>query len=167
MIKTCRWRQWPPTRLCSTPTAAANLLTQSWQEIPRALDRYAAISFQGYKNALTRKNLQLKEYAAILANFKFILQKINRQIQDTAQMAMVKIENSLAAAAEKIAHLQELIDARDPARQLRLGYCIAKINGVIVKRAGDAKVGDEMDIVLSDGIINSKINRIYGREKEN
>jgi exodeoxyribonuclease VII large subunit len=153
--------------MCSTPTAAANLLTQSWQEIPRALDRYAAISFQGYKNAMAQKNLRLKEYAAILANFKFILQRINRQIQDTAQISMVKIKNRLAGAAEKIAHFQELIAARDPARQLRLGYCIAKINGAIVKRASDAKAGDDMDIVLSDGIINSQIKKVYGREKEN
>ena len=109
----------------------------------------------------------MKEYAAILANFKFILQRIDRQIQDTAQMAMAIIKNSLADAAEKIAHFQELIAARDPARQLRLGYCIAKINGTIIKRAGDAKAGDDMDIVLSDGIINSQIKKVYGREKEN
>ncbi len=153
----------------STPTAAANLLTQSWQEIPRALDRYGTISLQGYKNALARKNLQLKEYAAILAHFKFILEKINRQLQDAAQSSMAKIKTALIAATQKIAHFQELIAARDPARQLRLGYCIAKINGAIVKRAGAAKAGDDMDIILSDGIINSQVKKIhlYGGKKEN
>lgn len=155
--------------MCSTPTAAANLLTQSWQEIPRALDRYGTISLQGYKNALARKNLQLKEYAGILAHFKFILEKINRQLQDAAQMSMAKIKTALNVATQKIAHFQELIAARDPARQLRLGYCIAKINDAIIKRAGAAKAGDDMDIILSDGIINSQIKRthLYDREKEN
>ena len=153
--------------MCSTPTAAANLITQSWQEIFRALDRHENAVFSGYKNTLARKNFQLKEYAAILANFKFILQRINRQIQEIAQISIAKIKTGISAAAEKIAHFQELIAARDPARQLRLGYCIAKINGAIVKRAAAAKVGDNMDIVLSDGIINSQVKKIYEREKEN
>lgn len=151
----------------STPTAAANLITQSWQEIPRALDRYGLIFLHGYENALAQKKLQLKEYAAVLANFRFILQKINRQIQEIARISIAKVKNDLAAAAAQVAHFQELIAAGDPARQLRLGYCIAKINGAIIKRASNAKVGDNMDIVLSDGIINSQVKKTYGREKEN
>ena len=150
----------------STPTAAANLLTQSWQEIFRMLDRHKSIAFGEYKNALERNKTALKRHAQILANFKFILQNISRRLDAIMTNMILSAKNNFGAAKRQIVYFQKLIESHDPERQLKLGYSIAKIGGKILKNAKDAKVGQKLDILLADGIINSQIKKIYGRKKE-
>ncbi len=152
-------------RAVSTPTAAANLLTQSWQEIFRKLDHCETIILGGYKNALIQNQSRLRQYAGILANFKYILQSINRRLDTMMQNSILAIKNKLASSKNQIDYLQNFIAAHDPEKQLKLGYSIAKINGKIVKSAKNVTIGDNLDINFCDGIINSeaKNKKIYGK----
>ncbi len=151
----------------STPTAAANLLTSSWQEIFRALDHYENIIFGSYKKNLEQNKSELARRVQILANFKFILGDTKRRLESIITKAIAAMENGILAAKQNIAHWQILIESHDPNRQLKLGYAIAKINGKIIKSIKHAKVGQDLDIILGDGIINSNIKKIYDRKKEN
>lgn len=94
----------------STPTAAANLLTQSWQEIFRALDRYQTLIFDTYKNALIQNRAQLRQYAGILANFKYILQNINKDVDILINSIVSKYKNNLS---EKKWRLQKYVGILD------------------------------------------------------
>jgi exodeoxyribonuclease VII large subunit len=152
----------------STPTAAANLLTQSWQEIYQAIDRYRANIFDGCRNAMAQTDSRLGQYAGILANFKYILQNISQSL-DTKITAMIATARSaLNAAKSRLDYLQNIVESCNPERQLKLGYSIAKINGKILKSAKSVKKGAKLDILLSDGIINSQVTNIksHGKQKE-
>jgi exodeoxyribonuclease VII large subunit len=149
----------------STPTAAANLLTQSWQEIFRALDHYESTIIGGYKNELTQTQARLRQYAGILSNFRYILQNITRKIDALMENSLMAIKNSLMSANKQISYLQNIIESYNPERQLKLGYSIAKINGIILKSFKKVKIGDTLDITLSDGIIDSKVTRAKANGK--
>jgi Exonuclease VII, large subunit len=154
--------------MCSTPTAAANLLTQSWQEIYQAIDRYRANIFDSCRNAMAQTDSRLGQYAGILANFKYILQNISQSL-DTKITAMIATARSaLNAAKSRLDYLQNIVESCNPERQLKLGYSIAKINGKILKSAKSVKKGAKLDILLSDGIINSQVTNIksHGKQKE-
>ena len=152
----------------STPTAAANLLTQSWQEIFRALDHYESTIIGGYKNELTQTQARLRQYAGILSNFRYILQNITRKIDAVLGNSILAIKNRLSSINQQISYLQNIIESHNPERQLKLGYSIAKIDGKILKNAKNAKVGDSLEIILADGMINSKATNIklHGNKKE-
>jgi exodeoxyribonuclease VII large subunit len=149
----------------STPTAAANLLTQSWQEIFRALDRHQIAIIGNYKNALIQTQANLRQYAGILANFKYILQNINRRIENILANSISAIINSILSAKKQISYLETIIESHNPEHQLKLGYSISAINGKILKTIEDAKIGDSLEVRLADGIINSQTTNIknYGK----
>jgi exodeoxyribonuclease VII large subunit len=155
--------------MTSTPTAAANLLTQSWQEIFRALDCYENAIIGGYKNELTQARSRLRQYAGILSNFRYILQNITRKINAVMENSVLSIKNRLLSINQQISYLRNIIESHNPERQLKLGYSIAKINGKILKSARNARPGDDLDIILADGMINSKATNIklHGNKKEN
>ncbi|MFZ3073652.1 MAG: exodeoxyribonuclease VII large subunit [Minisyncoccales bacterium] len=154
--------------MCSTPTAAANLLTQSWQEIFRALDHYENTIIGGYRNKLIQTQSQLRQYAGILSNFRYILQNITRKIDAVMENSVFSIKNRLSSINQQISYLQNIIESHNPERQLKLGYSITKINGKILKTAQNVEIGDNLDIILADGMINSKATNIklYGNKKE-
>jgi exodeoxyribonuclease VII large subunit len=196
--------------MCSTPTAAANLLTQSWQEIFRALDKYENSIIGNYGNAIAKTRVELRQYIGILTSFKYLLREIEKNIgnrvsgiignyknlvfQDKIKLRqytgilgnfryilkniisdinngflkeMTFLKNALATDARNILYFQKIIDSNNPERQLRLGYSIAKINGKIIKSVKDAQIGQNMEIKLADGAIDSQIIKIHGNNQKN
>jgi len=151
----------------STPTAAANLLTLSWQEIFRVLDRYENNIIAGYRNRLIQAHTQLWQCAGILSNFKYILQNITRKLDITIMNSILAIKNGLDSTKKQIAYFQNIVESHNPERQLKLGYSIAKINGKILKTIKKAHIGNDLEMFLVDGIINSEIKKIksYGKQK--
>jgi exodeoxyribonuclease VII large subunit len=141
----------------STPTAAANLLTQSWQEIFRALDHYQSTIIGGYKNLLAQADSKLRQHTGILGNFRYILQNIVKSLDIKMAGFMAATKSAITAGASQIEYIEKIIESYNPERQLKLGYSIAKLNGKILKSAKSVKKGAELDIVLSDGIINSQV----------
>jgi exonuclease VII large subunit len=51
----------------------------------------------------------------------------------------------------------KVIELSNPERQLAHGYSIVRSGGKIVKSKKDVKKGDDLDIMVSDGTITSKI----------
>ena len=48
----------------------------------------------------------------------------------------------------------------NPERNLKLGYSIATSNGRIIRKTSDVKVGEDVDIKVSDGIIISEVKEL-------
>jgi exodeoxyribonuclease VII large subunit len=123
----------------STPTAAANLLNESWQEAEMSLENYRRNIVEGYKNTLL--NIKTKVDRALetsLFGFKMLLSRI-KQIIELAEKA---------------------IELNNPERQLNLGYSISMANGKIIRRTSDVKIGENIDLRILDGIIISEVKKI-------
>lgn len=57
-----------------------------------------------------------------------------------------------------------LVDSNDPRRQLRLGYSIIHLKDKIVKSIKHVSKGDVLDVEVSDGSINSKVQSISNQK---
>jgi len=171
----------------STPTAAANLLSRPWEQAELAFEKYKMDISNKYRDWLEEVNGVLRKSSDIAAKFwdliskkyKEGLQKINIFFQ-RARDAMANIKSGLEGDwalvkngfSQALAETSRQLDndfrmARnnDPMRQLKLGYSIVRAGEKIVKSVGAIKVGENIDISLSDGAISSEIKSISKNDK--
>ena len=123
----------------STPTAVANALSENWEK---------ALVF-----------LENQE-RNILISLKEIVNDAKININDFKNKFLLNIKSVLQNAREQINHAEKIIMLNNPERQLKLGYSIVFINGKIVRKIEDAKMGDNLSIKISDGIIDSEVKNI-------
>jgi exodeoxyribonuclease VII large subunit len=144
-------------RNVSTPTAVANLLNTSWNEAVYKINMFEE---------------------KIFSNFNSMFE-VFRRAEDTLLRAVDRIESSISRSKEIISlhakdllsgfeniksnlenmllNSEKLIALSNPERQLAQGYSIVKMNGKVLRSVKQTKKGDDLDIMVSDGIINSKI----------
>jgi exodeoxyribonuclease VII large subunit len=124
--------------MTSTPTAAAHLLSRSWQEA------YAKVA----------------AFAGLLDRFPMELQRVENALTNTWDGLVNLFERSLEGAKATLALGAQAIKHNDPSRQLALGYSIARRNGKVVRSTAGLRAGDEMSLTVSDGEIGSVIKNI-------
>jgi exonuclease VII large subunit len=89
----------------------------------------------------------LKEYDALEYKVKQVLPKI--------------LENQLARFKQQIGLAEKIINQSNPERNLKLGYCLARKDGKIVRRVEDVSIGNKVDIQIFDGTLLSEIKKIH------
>lgn len=149
----------------STPSIAASFLNNSWQKIEVELENRKREIFNLFESLLSStenriNNLFFKiksKIEKVINNFKIIEYKIKEVIPKA-------IEGEIDRIRERISSMERVIKYNDPQRNLKLGYCIAKKNDRIIKSIKDVKIEEDIELMLSNGVINSKVNKIYGRK---
>jgi exodeoxyribonuclease VII large subunit len=64
----------------------------------------------------------------------------------------------LSDASSDIISLKNLLEAYNPVRVLKNGYAVARLaTGKLLRSKKDVKTGDEVELTLSDGMINMKV----------
>lgn len=123
----------------STPTAAANRLTEPWRQVALLVETAARVSFQGFNNIIQNAKINLtNSREESVFGFKSLLSRINQQLE----------------------HSAKFIELNNPERQLKLGYSIARCGGKIVRSVKNVKLGDDLDVRVADGNIISQIKNI-------
>ena len=64
-------------------------------------------------------------------------------------------ENMTSDLKELLTNSGKIIEISNPERQLKHGYSIVKVGEKIVKNIKQVEKGDELDIMVSDGIIKT------------
>jgi len=114
---------------------AGSLIEKKYKRIENKI----MISIQKFHNRIINIKTNIKLYAnKYSVGFKALLMRVNEVIKN----------------AEKI------ISINNPERQLKLGYSIANCNGKIVKRIGDVKLAEDINLRVSDGTITSEVKNI-------
>ena len=126
----------------STPTACANLLNESWEQLLLSLERCE-------RNIITRYEAIFDRYLMIENKLKIFFERFKALLDSVAQI---------------LGQAERAIFLNNPERQLKLGYSIASINGKIIKQIKEAAIGEMIDLKVSDGNIKSEIKKInpYG-----
>lgn len=144
----------------SPPTAAANLLNESWEQALLFLERYE-------RNIIDRYEMILDNYKAIenelkisLRNFKNALLNAKISLRDSLNKSLSGFRSLLLAVNQKLGQAEKAVFFNNPERQIRLGYSIASCDGKIVRRTGDVKIGKNIDIKVIDGKIISEVKNI-------
>jgi exodeoxyribonuclease VII large subunit len=124
--------------MTSTPTAAAHLLSRSWAEA----------------------HAKIAAFAGLLDRFPLELQRVENALTNTWSGLANLFERSLEGARQTLALGAQAIKHNDPARQLALGYSIARRNGKVVRSTVGLRAGDEMSLTIADGEIDSIIKTV-------
>ena len=152
-------------KMVSTPTAAANLLNQSWQEVESELKAREREIFNSFSSSLRSSeyrinNLFLKikdKLEKVISLFKMIEYRIKSVIPKI-------LENEIDKMRDKLENIEKIINQNDPERNLKLGYCIATNKKGVIKNINDVKVEDIIDLKVFNGIINTQIKKIQKNE---
>ena len=167
----------------STPTAASRLVRQSWEDGAERVLRAEHVLrsrtgdlVAGLREALGRMD------AALLEHFQTMKERIRTIVErflakrealaygfrhgyesiDVLGNGLRKGKATmLAAAAETVARIEILLKQFDPNRALNLGYSLVRLgNGAILRKSKDARIGDMIDVRLSEGGIEAEITSI-------
>ena len=147
----------------STPSIAATTISQSWQEVFRTLEKHEIGIIGGYKNFLNETKMKLERFVQTLANFKYILKNIAAFLNDCWRKMLAGLKLAILSAGQHLEYYEKAAALNDPERQLKLGYSIVKSKGKILKSVENARIGEEVAISLSDGIIDSQIKKITNK----
>jgi len=143
--------------MVSTPTAAASLLNESWDQALLFLERFE-------RQILTRYEMIIKKYQEIENKIKISFNNFKNNITNTknklAEYSSKYVSGFFSLCGkikEKLKHVEKILSINNPERQLKLGYSIASCNGKIIRKTDDVKIGQNLDVKVSDGIITSEI----------
>ena len=168
--------------ICSTPTAAANIINKSWEMVLSRIKEQERFIFGGFNEIIFRaKNNLLRLFNDIsgrLANFltkhkglefalKNYLLRIEQSIlsnKTSLENYQQKIQNGFSAKLKEIIQrlyfIAQAVRARDPRNNLALGYCLARKNGKLVKTVDSLRLGDDFSLQIADGIVDSTVKKL-------
>ena len=166
----------------STPTAVANCLNESWDQATLFLERYERDIIGNYEDALDKVKVLIDQsidaireaghlifdkYKTIedrlkisFQNFKNTLLNIKIDLNKSLNRSLSGFRLLLSRVSQKLKQAEKVIALNSPEHQLRLGYSIAFCGNKIIRRTGDAKIGDNIDLRVIDGTIISKVKNI-------
>jgi exodeoxyribonuclease VII large subunit len=170
-------------KMVSTPTAAALEIRKPWDESLYAIERdernILAIFEGALKNAKDdireSENVLAKKLAEIFERFRRAREQLKNNLVKIR--AIIEYENKYLSGIsvklisgwkklylvyfQALKNLAEKIMLHDPKRQLRLGYSLVSFGGKIMRSVKEVRVGDDVDVRMSDGEIKTEIKRIY------
>lgn len=81
-----------------------------------------------------------------------------RHALDPAEQAIIRgFERLVVRTGERIDRADQVLTLSNPTRQLARGYSIIKKGDTVIKHVSDVAPGDQLDIVVADGIIQSRV----------
>lgn len=122
--------------MVSTPTAAAHILGQSWDEVGLRIEKCERSIIDRFGNQL---------YDCI-ADFERRLVSLPEQFQSL-----------LEQTKQQLQLIEKTIVLNDPMRQLTLGYSITRFRGRIIRRHQDVMQESALETQVSNGIIHSLV----------
>jgi exodeoxyribonuclease VII large subunit len=172
--------------MCSTPTAAATLLGESWKEAQYMVERLERNIMDLYGKRLAKISSFLSEFAYIAKEKFGMIISGYKEAENKLKMFLVEIRHVLDSKKEELENYskfigkgfvlkaeeirlflknsEKLIISYNPERQLKLGYSIARRNGMVIKSAKSVKIGEDLDVQVSDGEIKSKVEKIINKQ---
>lgn len=149
-----------------TPSAAAELAVPDRRELMMRLDSYDERLRLALERKLTRSRERLEYLADTIGRFSpanLILARRDALIS-LRDRASLSVQNYIRRAKDRLLVNAGKADALSPLAILSRGYSIVQREEVILRSVSDASVGDEIEIILSDGKMLAEVKEI---NKEN
>jgi exodeoxyribonuclease VII large subunit len=166
----------------STPTAVAHLLSRGFEEAGATVALSEEKILSSFSSGLRDKKFVLensgalieKRFAGLFETFwlaESTLQNALGQIEsriarlfeiisDSSKNIFRGFENLSARVVEQISQTEKSLQLGSPEHQLARGYSIVRHAGKIIRSKKGVAVGERLDILLSDGKIESQVTKI-------
>lgn len=106
------------------------------------------------------QNIETKISQDVVSLKREILNK-KKTLDDFSVEILTNFQRCFKDILQKMDFIQKTIEANSPAKNLVLGYCLARKNGVLLRSVKDIEKEENFDLQMKDGIINSKVNDIH------
>lgn len=168
--------------MVSTPTATARTLREPWDEarglvrhfeqhLPVLMERELAQVRDELGNGSDELLVKLREFLEYANRLKqklieklLSLQAMTREelerLRQTERSFRQVFTNALETIKRTLLYSEDMLKQYDPTRVLKLGYSLVKQAGRIMKDVGEIKQGDVIDIELSRGKIEARVEQI-------
>ena len=143
-----------------TPSAAAEIAVPDRRELMMRLDSY----YERLSSALVAKVSRAKDRLEYLKNTAIahspenIIKTKREQLSRYSEISEMIINSRLERSRERLALAAEKANALSPLSILSRGYSIAECDGKVLRSVNELSVGDEFDLIMSDGVIGAKVN---------
>lgn len=166
----------------STPSMCTAILNESWNDATYQLDIYNKTIFSKYSNLLSKNEIILnransffqKKFSDIskeinsvinvtdvlLSKMSYAISKNKKHINDVLNNLLNNFNNNQESITQNLNQISNMLDAYDPLRQLKLGYSLVRVKGKVIKSKKNVIINDTIDIELSDGNIEARVNKI-------
>jgi exodeoxyribonuclease VII large subunit len=144
----------------STPSIVAIEISRPWNELMLVLERYEKGILSRFKQIVDNYKYIENNLLASLHDFKNKINLTKEHLADFKVRIFSDFKNLFSKTKESLDYAEKAVLLNNPERQLKLGYSIAYLNKKIIRKIEDAKMGEDMELRVSDGTINSKINKI-------
>ena len=166
----------------STPSIAATTLTETWKQAALVLERHerniisnyeevldnahnlinqAVETIREYSNSIFNQYKEIENGLRIsLRNFENALLNVRINLRNSVNKSFSGFKSLLSKVNQQIERAEKVVNLNNPERQLMLGYSIARSNGRIIKTVKNIRIGDNIDIQVFDGKINSEVKNI-------
>ena len=170
----------------STPTAAAGVLSESWNDAKNQVEKYEGKILSIYDGWIDKSKYMITRYisnitdglGAVFDNYKKIergilvniskvdtgLLSIQNSLKENGKSIVGNLENTLQVLRDKFENISKLIESNNPLRQLGLGYSIVSSDGKIIKGVGELTVGEIVGMLFSDGKAQSEIIKLMRKK---
>ncbi len=144
----------------STPSNAAELLVRSREEIARALLHMQSSLVNRIRSQIADdRRTVIHMTHAMTSRLKGVSQRAHTLISRMTG-GISRMKDAVTASAKRIEGMRRMLLALSPEHTLARGYSITTAqNGRVLKRAEDAKAGEEITTRLADGSISSVVRK--------
>ncbi len=143
-----------------TPSAAAELAVPSGEEIAEKFSTAGMRLTYAVNKIIEKRQLQLKVYAEkqALQDPLFKVNEKGMQLDSIFRMFENAAKTALAEKKQSFGVVVSKLDGLSPLNTLKRGFSVAKnYDGKIIKAVSDAKSGDDISVVVSDGEIKATV----------
>ena len=169
-------------RSVSTASIAATDLSKSWEQAISLSEKYERNVIGFYENILRNADSLINQSVDTIRGIKDSIFDKYKEIETALKISFQAFENALQSnknnlrnswkksifgfnsllliIKQQLEHSEEIVYLRNPETQLRLGYSIARCGGRLIRSIRDTKIGEDVDILVADGTIISKVKNI-------
>lgn len=148
-------------KFVSTPTASAMLLNMNWDKAETKLLEYRDDIIDHFSDDINKKKTSINSSFLKISNyFREALQNYKMMELKTKNCIYASFDNAFQKNRKDLDISSRIISQNDPKRNLKLGYCIPRSKGLIMKDISVLNTGEDLDLEFSNGAIVSEIKKI-------
>jgi exodeoxyribonuclease VII large subunit len=153
-----------------TPSAAAELVVPDRQELRGAVEGWRGRLMQLMRGHIGEKCRALQYREQVLRRFspQAHIDNYRQRIDDLIRSALAGLKHRLALGRERLRTLDSQLQTLSPLATLERGYAIARHlgTGKVVRSVAQVVAGDWLEVRVSDGQFESRVEQMSGGRNE-
>ena len=153
----------------ATPSQAAELVVPELAELLRRLESARQRIRQALRQALAERRLRLERCLAsrLLRRPQEMLREREQALDQCRQRLAVAMLGGLERNRQRLRLAIEKLNMLNPLMVLQRGYSVVRRpDGRVLRRAGDARVSDELEVLLQEGRLKVAVTQVEKVEPE-